>query len=85
MTIEVPLKEDSHVIVVAMGEHGDISIGYGTSSQAKMHPCAYHNPIFVDFDGNGFKPNGDTLGFPLPVAKMSVEEARKEMAESAAK
>ena len=28
-------------------------------------------------DGHGFTPNGDTLGFPLPVAKMSVEEARR--------
>jgi hypothetical protein len=84
-TIEVPLKEDSHLIVVAMGEHSDISIGYGTSSQAKMHPCVYNNPIFVDVDRNGFKPNGDTLGFPLPVAKMSVEEARKEIAENGSK
>jgi hypothetical protein len=84
-TIEVPLREDSHIIVVALGEHSDLSIGYGTSSQAKMRPCAYNNPIFVDVDGNGFKPNGDTLGFPLPVAKMSVEEARRELATSAAK
>lgn len=84
-TIEVPLKEDSHLIVVAMGEHSDISIGYGTSSQAKMHPCVYNNPIFVGLNGKAFNPNGDTLGFPLPVAKMSVEEARKEIAESAGK
>ena len=80
-TIEVPLHESSHLIVVALGEHSDLSIGYGTSSQAKMRPCAYHNPIFVDLDGKGFKPNGDTLGFPLPVAKLSVEEARRQIAE----
>ena len=84
-TIKVPLHEDSHIIVVACGEHSDLSIGYGTSSQAKMHPCAYHNPIFVDFDGHGFKPNGDTLGFPLPVAKMTVEEAKRQIDESAQK
>jgi len=78
-TIEVPLREDSHLIVVACGEHSDLSVGYGTSAQAKMHPCAYHNPIFVDFDGHGFTPNGDTLGFPLPVAKMTVEEARRQI------
>ena len=49
-----------------------------------MQPCAYHNPIFVDVDGNGFQANGDTLGFPLPTRKMKpervielIEEARK--------
>jgi len=84
-TIEVPLKEDSHLIVVAMGEHSDISTGYGTSSQAKMRPCVYNNPIFVGLKAKTFNPNGDTLGFPLPVAKMSVEEARKEIAESGSK
>lgn len=82
-TIDVPLTEDAHLIVVAMGEHGDLSIGYGTSDQAKMHPCAYNNPIFVDVDGNGFTPNGDTLGFPLPTAKISVEEARRLLGEAA--
>lgn len=84
-TIDVPLKEAAHLIVVALGEHSDLTTGYGTSSQAKMRPCAYNNPIFVDVDGKGFKPNGDTLGFPLPVAKMSVEEARKQIAESPSK
>jgi hypothetical protein len=81
-TIEVPVHEDSHLIVVAMGEHSDLSTGYGTSYQARMHPCAYHNPIFVVTGDHEFKPNGDTLGFPLPVAKMTVEEARRLMSES---
>jgi hypothetical protein len=81
-TVEVPVHESAHLIVVAIGEHSDLSIGYGTSSQAKMHPCAYNNPIFVDFDGRGFQPNGDTLGFPLPVAKLSVTEARRQLAEA---
>lgn len=78
-TIEVPLSEDAHLIVVATGENSDLSIGYGTSAQAKMRPLAYHNPIFIDFDGHGFTPNGDTLGYPLPVAKMGVEEAKRLM------
>jgi hypothetical protein len=82
-TIEVPLSEDAHLIVVATGEHSDLSLGYGTSAQAKMHPLAYHNPIFIDFDGHGFTPNGDTLGFPLPVAKLSLEEARRQLAAAA--
>jgi hypothetical protein len=79
--IDVPLSEDAHLIVVACGENSDLSTGYGTSDQAKMKPCAYNNPIFVDVDGHGFTPNGDTLGFPLPVAKLSVEEARRQLGE----
>ena len=75
-TIEVPLTEDSHLIVVAMGENFNLSTGYGTSPQAKNRPCAYHNPIFVDVDGGGFKPNGDSLGWPLPVKGMKVEDIR---------
>ncbi len=75
-TIDVGLSEDSHLIVVAMGENFDLSTGYGTSGQAKIRPCAYHNPIFVDTDGGGFKPNGDLLGWPLPTKGMKVEEVR---------
>jgi hypothetical protein len=30
-------------------------------------PTAVSNPIFCDVDGEGFKPNGDMLGRPLPV------------------
>ncbi len=82
-TLDVPLSEDAHLIVVACGENSTLATGYGTSEQAKMRPCAYHNPIFVDVDGHGFTPNGDTLGFPLPVAKLSVEEARRQLGESA--
>lgn len=75
-TIEVPLTEDSHLIVVAMGENFTLSTGYGTSTQAKIRPCAYHNPIFVDVDGGGFKPNGDLLGWPLPTKGVTVDEVR---------
>ncbi len=75
-TINVPLSEDSHLIVVAMGENFNLSTGYGTSSQAKIRPCAYHNPIFVDVDGGGFQPNGDLLGWPLPTKGMKPEEVR---------
>ena len=83
-SLKVMLEEDSHLIVVAMGENSDLKTGYGTSDQAQMQPCAYHNPIFVDVDGNGFRANGDTLGFPLPTRKMKpeqvielIEEAKK--------
>ena len=75
-TIKVPLQEDAHLIVVALGENFDLKTGYGSSSQASIKPIAYNNPIFVDIDGNGFRPNGDTLGHPLPV-KRSIESVRE--------
>ena len=53
---------------MAFGHGYDLRTGFGSSWQAAMHPCAYHNPIYVDVDGGGFRPNGDTLGYPLPVA-----------------
>jgi hypothetical protein len=81
-TIPVPLSEDAHLIVVAIGENHDLSIGYGTSTQAKIKPAAYHNPIFVDVDGSGFQPNGDLLGWPLPAKNVSVEEAKAAIAAS---
>tara|TARA_Y100001934_G_scaffold45195_1_gene54681 strand:+ start:14161 stop:16692 length:2532 start_codon:yes stop_codon:yes gene_type:complete len=75
--VNIPLSEDSHLIVVAIGENFDLKTGYGTSRQSGNQPVAYHNPIFVDLDGAGFKPNGDTLGFPIPVARISPKEAKR--------
>ncbi|MEM7390758.1 MAG: hypothetical protein AAF492_00300, partial [Verrucomicrobiota bacterium] len=60
-------------------EHSDISVGYGTSPQANMHPCAYNNPIYVDVDGHGFTPSMDTLGYPLPTKKLSVEFVKQQL------
>lgn len=76
-SIPLDLAEDAYLVVVAMGENSDLSVGYGSSTQAGLRPCAYHNPIFVDVDGNGFTPNGDNLGFDLPTGKLSVEEAKR--------
>ncbi len=67
--IRVPLKRDAHLIVVATGEQSTLATGYGRSWQSEMNPIAYHNPIFVDVDGNGFQPNGDTLDSPFLSAK----------------
>jgi len=75
-TVTANLKEDAHLIVVAIGENSTLVTGFGTSGQSSIHPCAYNNPIFVDIDGNGFVPNGDTLGYDLPVGGMSVDEAK---------
>lgn len=60
--ITVPIKADAFLIVVAEGRGLNLETGYGRSWQAGMHPAGYHNPIFVDVDGNGFTPNGDMLG-----------------------
>ena len=76
-TINVPLSEDSHLITVAMGEHSDLKTGYGNSTQATMKPCAYHNPIFVDLGGDGFIPNKDTLGHPLPVKGLTPDKVKQ--------
>lgn len=78
-TIPVKLEKDAHLIVVALAENGNLQTGYGTSDQAKLRPMAYHTPIYVDVDGNGFKANGDTLGYELPVAKMTVDAVRKNL------
>ncbi|MFM2142345.1 MAG: hypothetical protein RLZZ476_889, partial [Verrucomicrobiota bacterium] len=75
-TIHVPLQQDAHLIVVAIDEDGDSKVGFGTSDYAKMRPCAYNNPIYVDADGNGFKPNGDTLGYDLPSMGITADKAR---------
>jgi len=74
--IQVRLQQDAHLIVVAINEKGDSKICYGTSDYAKMRPCAYNNPIYVDADGNGFKANGDTLGFDLPTMGMTADKAK---------
>ena len=79
-TLPIVLSQDAHIIVVAAGEKSDLSRGYGTSDQAKLRPCAYNNPIFIDVDGNGFQPNGDTLGFDLPAGGLTVEEAKRVLA-----
>jgi len=78
-TVTVPLSQDAHLIVVAVGEGLNLKTGYGSSGQANIEPIAYHNPIFVDVDGGGFKPNGDLLDFPLPVGGITPEEARRQL------
>ena len=77
--IHVPLEQDAHLIVVAIDEDGDQKTCYGTSDYARMRPCAYNNPIYVDADGSGFKPNGDTLGFDLPTGGLKVDAAKEKL------
>lgn len=77
--IRVTLTEDAHLIVVAHNDETNLVTGYGASDQAKVRPCAFNNPIFVDVDGGGFKANGDMLDHPLGAANYSREQARKLM------
>jgi hypothetical protein len=77
--IHVPLQHDAHLIVVAIDEDGNEKTCYGTSDYARIRPCAYNNPIYVDADGNGFTPNGDTLGFELPTGGIKVDEAKEKL------
>jgi hypothetical protein len=74
--IGVPLSEDAHLIVVAVGEHETLRIGFGSSAAGRFKPIAYHNPIFVDLDGDGWKPNGDSLDWELPVRRIDPDEVR---------
>ena len=59
--VPVRLEADAHLIVVAVGEGLNLATAYGHSWQKDLPPIAFHNPIFVDVDGDGFRPNGDTL------------------------
>lgn len=63
-TIPLHVNGDAHVIVVAVGEGSHLGPFWGP--HASEAPTAMSNPIFVDTDGNGFQPNRDTLGAPLP-------------------
>lgn len=64
-TFQIELEADAHLIVVAVGERSSIGLVGGPARQ-NQRPVAITNPFFVDVDGDGFEPNGDTLGAPLP-------------------
>jgi hypothetical protein len=66
-TIPVTLKSDAHLIVAVANEGATLGRVVGPDEGDAM-PCAVANAIFVDVDGNGFKPNGDHLDLPLPAA-----------------
>ncbi len=78
-TLKLSLQQDAHLIVVAIGEKHTLQTGFGSSGQSNLQPVAYNNPIFVDVDGGGFKPNGDTLGFELPVGGLTVDQVKAKL------
>ena len=61
----IQLEADAHVIVATIGENSTLGPLMGPD-HANDLPVAVSNPIFVDVDGDGFKPNKDPLG-TLPV------------------
>lgn len=67
-TIDVPLKQDAHIIVGT--GHTSRKLGPVMGPSAGRHPiAAFTNPVFVNIEGDDFTPNMDTLGHPLPVKK----------------
>jgi hypothetical protein len=64
--IPLEVSTDTHVIVATIGEKLGLGAVMGPD-HGKDQPVAVSIPIYLDVDGNGFKPNGDTLGSPLPV------------------
>lgn len=64
--LDLTLESDAHIIAVAVGEGMKLGPVMGPD-WGKQMPTAVSNPVFVDVDGDGFKPNKDTLDYPLPV------------------
>ena len=73
--LPLTLKSDTHLIVATIGE--GLEIGRVMGPQwGKQPPCAVANPIFIDVDGDGFRPSGDDLDVPLPVAPRDADAAQ---------
>ncbi len=64
-TLDLALPQDAHLIVAAIGEGLAMERVMGRRF-GNRPPIAVCNPIYVDVDGDGFQPNGDELGLPLP-------------------
>ena len=58
-------NHDAHVIVATIGEGVTMERVMGRRNGSRP-PIAVSNPIFIDVNENGFEPNGDELGMPLP-------------------
>jgi len=63
--VNLELKEDANLVVVA--GHSTKRLGDVCGPRGDQLPTVVSNPVFVDVDGKGFKPNKDTLDYPLPV------------------
>lgn len=67
-SFELSIDSDAHLIVATIGEGMTMEKVMGRR-YGKRPPIAVSNPIYVDFDGNGFQHNSDELGLPLPNAE----------------
>jgi hypothetical protein len=63
--IPLELKTDAHIIVAAIGEQSKLGPVMGPDHAGDL-PVAVSNPIFVDVDGGGFKPDPEAVG-TIPV------------------
>jgi len=70
-SIALDLESDAHLIVCAIGENSHMGevLPPVLPRRIEVRPVAVTNPIFVDIDGDGFTPNEDDLGTPLPLTK----------------
>ena len=60
---------DVHLIVATIGEGLKLGPIMGPQN-GEAPPVAVCNPIFVDYDGQGFQANGDDLGVPFMLPKL---------------
>jgi hypothetical protein len=72
-TMDIELQEDTHIIVVVLGEGLALGPIMGPKHGVDV-PAAVSNPIFVDVDEDGFSPNGDLLDIPLPATPDELHE-----------
>jgi hypothetical protein len=81
-SIPVSLTQDAHLIIAVLDSKGTLAPSFGTAPPSALRPTAFHNPIYVDIDGNGFRSNGDTLGFAIPPGKLPVNTAQRILKEA---
>ena len=75
--IPVVLSEDTHIIVAVAGEGLKLGPVVGPDRGEDM-PVAVSNPVFVDVDGGGFKPNGDLLDAKMPEKEVANSDEPQE-------
>ncbi len=63
---DLKLEQDTHIVAVTGNTKTTLGPVMGPQ-WGKAPPAALTNPIYVDTDGDGFTPNKETLGRPLPV------------------